>query len=157
MNSKMAWAIWMFQNGRSPSPGKPWQITNRHLLLGQSCQVQLRPKTQQPLCQDSQLRHHTPLQLHLKLKDMAIWPPNLEKCSGEPALNPNLSQSSGALWTQCEIPHHWFQKICLFGHEAQKGQEKTTLKPEILGKWWRFIAIVLDPALLVSNGSDSNF
>ena len=66
---------------------------------------------QQPLRRDSQLRHHTPLQLHLRLKDMAIWPPNLEKCSGEPSLNPNLSQSGGSLWTQFEIPHHWFQKF----------------------------------------------
>ena len=82
MNAKMAWAIWMVQNGRSPNPDKPWQI-----------------------------RHHTPLQLHLRLKDMAIWPPNLEKCSGEPSLNPNLSQSGGSLWTQFEIPHHWFQKF----------------------------------------------
>ena len=28
MNAKMAWAIWMVQNGRSPNPDKPWQITN---------------------------------------------------------------------------------------------------------------------------------
>ena len=68
----------MFQNDW-PDPSIPWQTANRHLLLGQFCQVQtLRPKTQQ-LCRDSQLWHHTPLQLHLRLNDMSVWPRSSKK------------------------------------------------------------------------------
>ena len=78
MNSKVTWghldvSEWLAW------PGYPWQTANRHLLLGQFCQVQtLRPKTQQ-LCRDSQLRHHTPLQLHLRLNDMSVWPRSSKK------------------------------------------------------------------------------
>ena len=38
----------------------------------------------------------------------------------------------------------WGWTICLFGHEAEKSQGKTSLKPEILRRWM-FIAVVWDP------------
>ena len=105
----------MFQN-EWPNPGIPWQTANKHLLLGQFCQVQtLRPKTLQRLCRDSQLRHHTPLQLHLGLNDMSVWPRRSKK-EGENQPETRDSAKVVDVYSQCRIPHYWFQRLQFLTH-----------------------------------------
>lgn len=79
--------------------------------MGQFRQVQtLRPKTQQ-LCRDSQLRHHTPLQLHLRLNDMSVWPRSSKKAGENQPQTRNSAMFIAVVWDLT-----WFQRFQFLTH-----------------------------------------